>query len=239
VVTDRIALLIGLLDDESTEIAEDAKAELMAIGGEALPALIAAVGSLEPFGQLSTIEIFEEVGDPAAGGALIGLLESPADTVREWSAGALASLGVVEAVPALRDAYRRQRASGDGLDLTEAVALRRALTTLGARRDVRPPLTASLMVRDSCPSARLVDVINDLADHDQAVLYFMLWEVRDGGMYWHGHETLDQDLDLSTPWPAVVEAAREAALIEAALVVPTADLVAGIEWVDQADLLTF
>jgi hypothetical protein len=51
----------------------------------------------------------------------------------------------------------------------------RALTVLDARQDVLPPLTASLSapagsLKRAWPSARLADVINDLADHDQAVL---------------------------------------------------------------------
>jgi len=104
-----------------------------------------------------------------------------------------------------------------------------------------PPLAASLVgpagsLDRAWPSARLTDVINDLADHDQAVLYFKLWATIDGGTYWNGHERLDQPLDVSMPWPYVVEAAREAALIEAALVVPRSNLFATIEWVDHADL---
>jgi hypothetical protein len=236
-VTDEITRLIGLLDDESTETAEDAKAELMSIGAEVMRPLIAAVPALDYYGQLSAIEVFEHFADPAAGPALIGLLESQATTVREWAAWALAELGVRDAVPALRHAYLSQRASGNELDHTEAVALRRALTILGARHDVVPPLTASLMMPDRAwPSARLVDVINDLADHDQAVLYFQLWAAIDDGIFWNGHESLDQSLDVGRPWGQVVEAAREAALIEAAFVVPRPNLFATIEWIDRADL---
>ncbi|MBU2669505.1 HEAT repeat domain-containing protein [Actinoplanes bogorensis] len=236
-----MARLIGLLDHESTEIAEDAKGELMSIGGEVVLPLTVAVRSLDYFGQLSAIEVFEHFGDLAAGPSLIGLLDSEAATVREWAAGAVAQLGVPEAVPALRAAYRRQRAGGDELDFTEAVALRRALTVLGARQDVLPPLAASLLVPAGSwdfawSAAHLTEVVNDLADHDQAVLYFQLWTAADGSFYWQNHERLDQTLDVGLPWPHVVEAAREAALIEAAFVVPRGDLLATIEWVDHADL---
>jgi hypothetical protein len=100
----------------------------------------------------------------------------------------------------LRAAYRRQRASGNGPDWTEAVAIRHALTVLGSRQEVLPPLTASLRttagsMRRAWPTIQLVDVITDLADHDQVVLYFQLWAVIDGGMFWNGHERLDEPLD--------------------------------------------
>jgi len=103
------------------------------------------------------------------------------------------------------------------------------LTVLGARQEVLPPLTASLRapagsLKRTWPSARLVDVVNDLADHDQAVLYFQLWAAIDGGTFWNGIERLSQPLDFDQPWRQVVEAARESALIEASLVVPRPNL---------------
>lgn len=240
-MVDEIARLIGLLDDDSTEVAEDAKAELISIGGEVVQPLAAAVELLDRFGQLSAIEVFERLGDAAAGPALIDLLGSGHETVREWSASAIAELGVREAVPTLWAAYRRQRLSGDGPDWTEAVAIRHALTVLGARHEVLPPLTASLRttagsIQRAWPAARLVDVVNDLADHDQAVLYFQMWAVIDGGMFWNGHEGLDEPLDLGRPWPRVVADARESALIEVAFVVARPNLFATVEWIDRADV---
>ncbi len=236
-----IARLIGLLDDDSTEIAEDAKAELVSIGNEVVQPLSAAMESLDRYGQLSAIEVFEHLGDVAAGPALIGLLGSEDDTVREWSAWAIAELGVRDAVPVLRDAYRRQRLSGNGPDWTEAVAIRHALTVLGARQEVLPPLTASLQtiagsMRRAWSSARLVDVVNDLADHDQAVLYFQLWAVIEGGTFWNGHEQLDEPLDFGKPWRQIVEDARESALVEAAIVVARPNLFTTLEWINRADV---
>lgn len=236
-----IARLIGLLDDDSTEIAEDAKAELISIGGEAVQPLSAAVASLDRYGQLSAIEVFEHFGDAAVGPALTNLLSSDHETVREWSAWAIAELGLRDAVPALRAAYRRQRLSGNGPDWSEAVAVRHALTVLGARQEVLPPLTASLRTtagsfQRAWPSTRLVDVVNDLADHDQAVLYFKLWAVTDDGTFWTGHERLDEPLEFDQPWRQVVEDARESALIEAACVAARTNLFARMEWVDHADV---
>jgi len=236
-----VARLIGLLDDDSAEIGENAKAELISIGREVVQPLAAAVGSLDRYGQLSAIEVFEDLGDAAAGPVLIDLLGSEDETVREWSAGAIAELGVLEAVPMLRAAYRRHRASGNGPDWTEAVAIRHALTVLGARREVLPQLTASLRttaggIQWAWPSARLVDVVNDLADHDQAVLYFQLWAVGDRGTFWTNHERLDKPLDVGRPWQQVVEDARESALIEAAVVVARPNLFVTVEWIDRADV---
>ncbi|WP_433790872.1 HEAT repeat domain-containing protein [Actinoplanes sp. CA-252034] len=106
-MADDFGQLIALLDGETTDIAENAKVELISVGGQVVEPLAAAIGMLEPYGQLSAIEIFEHFGDRAAGPALIGLLASDNSTVREWSARALGDLGVHEAVPALQAAYRR------------------------------------------------------------------------------------------------------------------------------------
>lgn len=168
VVAGEIARLIGLLDDDSTEIAEGAKAELISIGGEVVQPLSAALGGLDRYGQLSAIEVFEHFGDAAAGPALIDLLGSEHETVREWSAWAIAELGVRDAVPMLQAVYRRQRLSGNGPDWTEALAIRHALTVLGRRQEVLPPLTASLRTTAGSmhwawPFARLVDVVSSNA----------------------------------------------------------------------------
>jgi hypothetical protein len=231
-----IARLIGLLDDDSTVVADDAKAALISIGAEVVRPLAAAVPSLERFGQLSAIEAFEHLGDLAAGPVLIDLLNSEHDTVREWSASAIEQLGVHDAVPALQAAYRRLRISAGRLDDSEAVAIRHVLTQLGARQEVMPPLTASLRKPDRLWSVdRLTDLINDLADHGQAVLYFMLYSVTDRGAFWQSHESLDQDLDQRAPWPDFVEAARENALVEAAFVPQQPDLFVTLEWIDESD----
>ncbi len=235
-----IARLIGLLDDDSTEVAEDAKAELISMGGEVVEPLAAAVLSLERFGQLSAIEVFEHFGDPGAGPVLIDLLSSEHDTVREWSAWTIAQLGVREAVPALQAAYQRLRITEGRWDDSEAVAMRRVLAVLGARVEVMPPLTASLRapagsLDHAWPAGRLEEVINELADHRQAVLYFMLWSVIDDGAFWHGHETLDRAFDRDAPWSAVVETARESALLEAAFIPQRENLFATLEWMDEGD----
>src|SRR5262249_15350003 len=93
---------------------------------EVIPSLIAAVGALDRYGQLSAIEVLEHCQDADAGPALIELLSSSHETVREWSAWALAELGVREAVPQLRETYRRHRTSGAPPNGTEAVAIRHA-----------------------------------------------------------------------------------------------------------------
>jgi hypothetical protein len=165
--------------------------------------LAEAVESLDRYGQLSAIEGFEYLGDSTAGPALMNLRGSEHDTVREWSAWALAELSVRAAVPMLRSACRRQRASGNGPDWTEAVAIRHALMVVGAQQEVMPPFTASLRttagsIQRAWPSARLADVINDLADHNQAVLYFRLWAILDRGTFWNGHERPDEPIDHHT-----------------------------------------
>ena len=74
-MTSRVARLVQRLDGEAGA-SYDARAELIWIGPEAIPAVIDGLPSLGGFGQLTAIEVFEEVGDPRCGPALIG---------RDWS----------------------------------------------------------------------------------------------------------------------------------------------------------
>ncbi|MCE6996568.1 HEAT repeat domain-containing protein [Saccharothrix sp. S26] len=239
-MTAEIDRLIRLLDDDSTDVSEDAKFTLMSIGPQVVEPLAAAVGSLHPVAQLCAIEVFDHLGDPAAGPALLDLLRSEDPTVRAWSTWSVGELGVQEAVPSLLAARERLRAEGGPPDLLEAIWVRRSLTVLGARRQVLPPLTASLRTplghRQWWPSDRLADVIDDLADHDQAVLYFDLWAIIDGDVLGNGHERLDRRFDFAEPWSRVVQDARETALIEAVFVPPRPNLFATFEWIDRSDV---
>ncbi|MEU4830760.1 HEAT repeat domain-containing protein [Streptosporangium sp. NPDC023615] len=235
-----IARLVELLDDDSDDIAEDAMQELMSIRPGVAGPLTAAVPHMRRYGQLCAIEIFQHLGDAGSAPVLIDLLDSEHETVREWSADALAQMGTEAAVPALQAAYRRLRATGTPPDFTEPVALRRALTVLGARRQVLPPLTASLQVSTGpdaiWPAARLEEVINDLAEHNQMVLYFSLWTVTDTGTYWTDHETLSREFDPHAPWPQAVAIAGETALLETAIIPARENLVAFVEWIDESDV---
>lgn len=240
VVDAEIARLIGLLNDASTRAADNAQAALISIGAEVVPPLAAGVPSLGRYGQLSAIEVFEHFGDIAAGPVLIDLLSSEHDTVREWSASTIEQLGISDAVQALQAAYQRLRVRDGELDGGEAAAIRSALTRLGARKEVMPPLTASLLVSErgldrAWPVDRLTHVINDLADHRQAVVYFMLFSVTDRGTVRLGHELLDSDLDWHAPWLEVVEAARENALVEAAVADQRPHPFVTLEWIAESD----
>jgi HEAT repeat protein len=84
----------------------------MSMGVEVVEPLAAAVPSLGRYGQLSALEVFEDLGDAGAGPVLTDLLGSEHETVRDWSAWAIAQLGVREAAPALQAAYRRIRIRG-------------------------------------------------------------------------------------------------------------------------------
>jgi hypothetical protein len=109
-MTSHIETLVQQLDGKADE-SYVARAELIWIGADAIPAVIAGVPSLGGFGQLTAIEVFEEVGDPRCGPALIGLLDSDNPTVREWAAMALASLKIDGAVS---PAPRLPRLAGPG-----------------------------------------------------------------------------------------------------------------------------
>jgi len=239
-----IERLLRRLDADGGGEAEDAQAELTRLGRETdvIAPLLRALPTLNGFGQLCAIEILQELGDARAGQPLIELLTSEHETVREWSARALAQLRVIDAVPALRRASQACKDRGDPPDWSEPGSIRSALTALGARHPVVPSLTASLRLttaygHEAWPSERLIHVLDDLADHDQVTLDFQLWRVEpDGQMYWTQVQQEDSDLDYSQPWAALVQQARRRAATAATRAALGANVVATIEWIDRSDL---
>ncbi|WP_370409287.1 HEAT repeat domain-containing protein [Streptomyces fradiae] len=176
--------LVRQLDGEAAE-SYDARAELIWIGVDATPAIIDGLPALGGFGQLTAIEVFEEVGDPRCGPALIGLLDSDNPTVREWAAMALASLEIDGAVEPVRRAYLACLQRATPPDWTEPSGIRWALTELGARTPVVPSLTARLRATAAAdapgwPSTRFTEIINDLADHAQVILHSQFWRMDAG-----------------------------------------------------------
>ncbi|MEU9398423.1 HEAT repeat domain-containing protein [Streptomyces sp. NPDC048242] len=239
-MTTHIERLVQQLDDESSE-SYDARAELIHLGSAATPAILSALHSLGSFGQLTAIEVFEEVADPRCGPALITLLGGDNPTVRQWAASALASLEVEDAVEPLRRAYRACRERQTPPDESEPVAIRWALTDLGARNPVVPSLTARLQAStgpDSpgWPSARFAEIIDDLADHAQVILYSQFWRVDAGRTYGVSGTSLDWQLDWTAPWEQLVEEARARSLLEATET-PVADhIFVTPTWIDRTDL---
>lgn len=237
-----VAQRVGELDAESSEVAEDAQHALIAMGPEAVNELIAAVPGLGPFGQLCAIEVFTALQDPLPGDVLVGLLDSGNSTVRQWAAEALADLGIQRAVPGLRRAYESFRQRGEAPDDSEGVALRSALSELGARDVVVPPRAAALRrsleyLDPAWPTVHLAEVIEQLAAHGQAVLYFQVWKVKPGGQAFGGHGPgIDWEVDRRLPWARIVADCRDWALPAAEATDKAPDLVATICWIDASDL---
>ncbi|WP_156755862.1 HEAT repeat domain-containing protein [Actinokineospora pegani] len=244
-VIDGVRQLIDQLDADSTDAAMDAQVELIRRGHDTdvVEPLVRALATLSRYGQLLAIEILEELDDHRADRPLVGLLDSEHDTVREWAAGVLGRRRVHSAVPAVSRAYRASLARRDPPDGSEPVVLRQTLTDLGARHPVVPPLTAGLQTSAPngwpvWPTTRLLDVVDDLADHNQVTLYFQLWRVEsDGSMFAVGQPLDDTTLDFDQPWPVLVEQARDRAVGEARQVQARVEIVAAIEWIDQTDVL--
>ncbi|MFE7626590.1 hypothetical protein [Streptomyces sp. NPDC057509] len=65
-MTSHIEMLVQQLDGKADD-SYDARAELIWIGADGIPAVINGLPSLGGFGQLTAIEVFEEVGDPRCG----------------------------------------------------------------------------------------------------------------------------------------------------------------------------
>ncbi|GKQ41101.1 HEAT repeat domain-containing protein [Streptomyces sp. A012304] len=239
-MTTHIERLIQQLDD-STGPSYDARAELIGIGSEAIPAIIDGLPSLGGFGQLTAIEVFEEVADPRCGPALIALLGSENPTVRDWAATALASLEIDGAVDPLRHAYRNCLDRATPPDWSEPVAIRWALTELGARSPVVPPLTARLRATAAddaprWPSARFAEIVNDLADHAQVILYSQFWRVDADCTYGVSGTGLDWELDWAAPWEHLVEESRTWSLLEASEAPAGDNIFVALTWIDRTDL---
>jgi hypothetical protein len=124
-------------------------------------------------------------------------------------------------------------------DWSEPVALRSALTALGARRRVTPVLLAELVeseetISECWPAGRLTELVDALADSDQVLLYFLGWQKRGSTYYWV--ETPKFEVDFHGPWRDVVTRSRVAARRAAAAWIPPANSVVMLEWIDQSDL---
>ncbi|MET9348805.1 HEAT repeat domain-containing protein [Streptomyces termitum] len=239
-MTTRIERLVQQLDD-STGPSYDARAELIGIGSDAIPALIDGLPSLDGFGQLTAIETFEEVADPRCGPALITLLDSDDSTIRERAAMALASLKIDGAVESVRRAYRACLERATPPDWSEPGGIRWALTELGARTPVVPPLTAHLRATAAnnapgWPSAHFTEIINDLADHAQVILYSQFWRVDADGTYGVSSPALDWELDWTTPWEHLVEESRTWSLLEASEAPAGDNIFVAPTWIDRTDL---
>ncbi|MFF5401761.1 HEAT repeat domain-containing protein [Streptomyces misionensis] len=239
-MTSPIDALVQQLDGEAGE-SYDARAELIWIGADAIPAVIDGLPSLGAFGRPTAIEVFEEVGDPRCGPALIGLLDSDHPTVREWAAMALASLEIGGAVEPLRRAYRACLERATPPDWSGPVGVRWALTELGARTPVVPPLTARLRVTTAAdapgwPSAHFAGIVNDLADHAQVILYSRFRQVDAGRAYGVSGPGLNWEPDWTAPWEHLVEESRARSLLEASEAPVGDDILVAPTWIDRSDL---
>ncbi|WP_235455133.1 HEAT repeat domain-containing protein [Streptomyces olivochromogenes] len=238
--TERIASLVLQLDGEAGA-SHDARAELIGIGPEVIPAVVEGLPTLGGFGLLTAIEVFEGVGDARCGPALVELLDSDDPTVREWAAMALASLEIDGAVEPLRRAYRACLARQTPPDWTEPGGIRWALTALGARTPVVPPLTARLRAAagpdaPGWPSARFTELVDDLADHAQVILHSQFWRVDSGRTYWVYGPGTDQELDWTAPWEHLVEESRAQSLRQATNAPIADDIFVAPSWIDRTDL---
>jgi hypothetical protein len=233
--------LVAQLDGDDHNAAEEAEWALKEQGSRALELLLDRAPSFGRFGKLCAIEIFEHVGDPRASAVLIPMLRDEDETVRGWAARALGDLRVREAVEPLRAAYRAVKARGTPLDWSEPDAIRWALTALGARADVVPPLVAARArtvdpIGQAWSVADLVAVIEELTAAQQRILSVGVYTRNAGAYGWRVDVDVEwPELDLSLPWPQSVAEAREAALGVATHPRVPDDAYATVSWIDRGD----
>lgn len=123
----------------------------------------------------------------------------------------------------------------------ESVGIRWALTELGARTPVVPPLTARLRATAAndapgWPTAHFTEIINDLADHAQVILYSQFWRVDAGRTYGVSGTGLDWELDWTAPWEHLVEESRTWSLLEASEAPTGSNIFVAPTWIDRTDL---
>jgi hypothetical protein len=229
--------LVALLNADAND-AQDAQHALQEYDEAVLLPLLEAAPGFGPFGQLCSIELLHEIGDPRAATVLIPMLRGEHDTVREWAASALGDLHVQDAVPEIRRAYDAVKRRRTPLDWTEPEALRHALTQLGARREVVPPQVEALSRTERtfqrCWAPKdLVAVIDSLADADQLVLYFQFWKRRRDTHTWR--DTPSWEINWSLPWAQLVEAARQDAREAARQAGTPRKTVATLAWINEDD----
>jgi hypothetical protein len=233
--------LVALLDGDDHNAAEEARWALEAHGDRPVDLLIERAPAFGRFGKLCAIELFEHIGDPRAATVLIPMLRDADETVRAWAASALADLPVPEAVEPLKAAYEAVKARGTPLDWSEPEAIRHALTALGQRTMVVPPLVAE-RARHVEPIGRawsvadLLAVIEALADAQQCITSVTVFTRNAGAYGWHVDTEVEWPaLDLSVPWPDLVARAREAALDVATHPRVPEDAYAILSWLDRGD----
>ncbi|MFB6579030.1 MULTISPECIES: HEAT repeat domain-containing protein [unclassified Streptomyces] len=239
-MTSPIEALVQRLDGDD-DASYGARARLIGIGRDATLPITDGLPALGRFGRLTAIEVFEAVADPRCGPTLIALLDDDEPTVREWAAIALANLEIDDAVEPLRRAYRACLERATPPDWTEPVGIRWALTELGARTPVVPPLTARLRATPAddgpgWPSAHFTALINDLADHAQVILYSPFWRVDAGRSYDVCGTALDWELDWTAPWEHLVEESRTWSLLEASEAPVDDNVFVAPTWIDRSDL---
>ena len=224
--------------DADTDAAESAQALLPSLGPRVIVPLLQKAPGFGRYGKLCAIEVLSELRDPRAGDVLIPMLSDDDETVREWAAEAVGELGIAEAVPGLRRLYDNIKSSDVPLDWTLPQTVRVALTTLGERHEVVPDRVAQLAFSDRTIRRcwwpeDLLEVINDLADSGQVILYFQYWS------RWRDThtrlETPSWEVNWALPWPAMVEDTRLAARAAVNDAGTPAGSVATIAWIDEND----
>lgn len=246
----QLSKLVAALCVEST--AQDAQYSLQDhYGVAAVPSVLEVLSALSDFPRRCAIEFIQscpldalrERAGSSVVAAMIPLLKSGDDVTRSWTAETLGWLGDPVAIPALVEAREAAHRDRVPLDSSEQVSLRWALTCLGARTQVVPPLTAALMQRNAtfeqCWPADVCErVVEDLAAADQVILYVSL-SVK--GTTWSGKTTYfcepisSYELDLNLPWPQLVVQARDAALAATSRLTVRENRVMTVEWIDIAD----
>ncbi|MCY0923489.1 MULTISPECIES: hypothetical protein [unclassified Streptomyces] len=86
------------------------------------------------------------------------------------------------------------------------------------------------------PSTHFTEIINDLADHAQVILYSQFWRVDASRAYGISGTGLDWELDWTAPWEHLVEESRTWSLLEASETPTGSNIFVAPTWIDRTDL---
>ena len=113
--------LVAALASSDPEVAERAKADLVARGADAVPLLIACLDADADGLRLRALSLLSLLGDPRAAASVASLLRHADPAIRSRAAGALARLAAPGVIPALSRLLSREKDAGVRLAATRSL----------------------------------------------------------------------------------------------------------------------
>ncbi|MCB9450691.1 MAG: HEAT repeat domain-containing protein [Anaerolineaceae bacterium] len=113
--------LIEQITSNDTKIRDQARAELVSMGSQAVEPLIAALDSPSDWQRKSIVTLLQQIKDPRVPPALLKMLNDTDPYVRGFAAVALAEHGAQDAIPAIQQMVETEREAFGRMYLLQAL----------------------------------------------------------------------------------------------------------------------